>query len=489
MRPIFAVFSFLAGTYLGTAPATAAFVCPHLEDAAQRAMSGWQVPGMAIAVIADGKRSYRRTFGVADADSSTPVTEKTLFGIGSITKSMTALGFAISDARRELPLATPVKSVLPYFPGGITIRHLLSHTAGWPRHDALWYLNAYDRHTLPAKLSSLPRFSAPGSAFQYNNVPFAAVGEVVTEFANVSWDYWIRAVILEPAGMAHAMTRLSVFRNSPARATPYFPAREGRIQINLRDTAPVAPAAGLYATIGDMTLYTAALATDGVIDGRRIFPAKAVRKLREPTSRGYGLGLRLGQWRGRDLVFHPGFIDGYGARISVLPGSGSGVVVLSNLSGETPVARIVSQIALDCLTDGPETDWIARFGHRRPPPKPEAPLPAPRPVDRNLASYAGSFEHNAYGRIAFTAAPDGGMLIGAFHGRNFKMSYAGNDRWRLHETHWPLREGLLFSFDGLANERFSAVAAPLADGPSYRHNAGPIRFTRLALPSRTEKPD
>jgi hypothetical protein len=77
------------------------------------------------------------------------------------------------------------------------------------------------------------------------------------------------------------------------------------------------------------------------------------------------LGLRVSKWRGEQLAFHPGFIDGYGARISVLPGRKAGVVVLTNMSGQTPVARIVSQIVLDCLTGAPP-DRLDRPLRRRP---------------------------------------------------------------------------------------------------------------------------
>jgi CubicO group peptidase (beta-lactamase class C family) len=488
MRTALAPLLLLAGTSIGAANAKPAFICPHLDTTAARAMTGWQVPGLAIGVIQNGGLAYRKSYGVADVKTAAPVTDRTLFGIGSITKSMTALGFAISHVQKELPLVTPIRSALPYFPAGMTIRHLLSHQTGWPRHDALWYLNAYDRQTLPAKLSQLPRFAKPGSAFQYNNVPFAAVAEFISAASGRSWDDWIRAKILRPVGMTSAITRFSVFRNSPGRAIPYFPAREGRIVVDLRDTDPVSPAAGIYANIADMTRYTELLATDGVLDGKRIFPAEAVQQLRAPTSRGYGLGLRIGKWRGEALGFHPGFIDGYGARISILPGRKAGVVVLSNLSGETPVARIVSQTALDCLTGAAHTDWVARFGTRRPAPKPTEPPPPPKPLDRTAAIYAGFFDHPAYGRFDLQPSRNDG-LSGKFHGRTFRLEYAGQDRWRLTETHWPLREGLLFAFDGLVAGRFSRLSTPLADGPTYRHKAGPITFERQVLSSPSKTPD
>lgn len=478
----------LAGTCCGTTAATAAFVCPGLHNATTRAMAGWQVPGLAIGVVQDGRPVQQKTYGVTDIETGAPVTARTLFAIGSITKSMTALGFAISDVQAKQPLSTRVKPALPNFPAGITLAHLLSHKAGWPRHDALWYLNAYDRTTLSRMLSRLPRYAPPGASFQYNNVPFAAVAAFIGATSNTSWDDWIRAEILSPAGMTSVITRVSVFREHPERATPYFPARDGRIAVDLRDTDPVAPAAGVYTDLADMSRYTALLATDGVLNGRRVFPAAAVRKLRMPTSRGYGLGLRIGTWHGETLAFHPGFIDGYGARISLLPGRKAGVVVLSNLSGETPVARIVSQTALDCLTGAAPTDWVAHFGTRRPAPEPKDPPPAPQPLDRAHAFYAGSYAHPAYGHIDFQPAEKDG-LTGKFHGRSFRLEYAGQDRWRLTETHWPLREGLVFAFEELAAGHFTRLSTPLADGPTYRHKAGPITFRRAPLPSATDTPD
>ena len=466
---------------LGYPTGLKAFSCPHLEADARRAMAGWQVPGLVIGVVEDGMPVGRHTLGVRDIASGAPVTPTTLFAIGSISKSMTALSLAIPHARNELSLDLPVRTVLPYFPAGITARHLLSHSAGWPRHDALWYLDSYDRHTLPAKLARLPRFAAPGASFQYNNVPFAAAGVFLAEFTGVPWDDRLRTDVLDPAGMRDTVTRLSAFRDNPVRATAYFPAREGRIVIPLRDTDPVAPAAGVYSNLTDMMRYTALLAADGRMDERQVFPADAVKMLRREASRGYGLGLRLGEWRGERMAFHPGFVDGYGARLSILPERRSGVIVLSNMSGETPVSRIVSQTALDCLVGAGRTDWIARFGHRRPAAEQKPDVPTPAPPDRPETAYEGTFAHAAYGAFAFHAADGTDALNGRFHGKPFVLDYAGGDAWRLRETVWPLREGLVFSFHGLENGRFSRLSTPLADGPTYRHNAGPIEFARLPL--------
>ena len=456
-------------------PAEAAFVCPHFEDDAKRAMDGWQVPGMAIGILPTTGPPLFRVYGVEDIESREPVTTKTIFGTGSLAKSVTALAITASD----LSLDTEPHQSISYFPNGISMRHLLSHTAGWARHDALWYLNAYDRKKLSIKLGLLPRFSHPGQVFQYNNVAFAAAGVAVEQLFNTNWHDWIQAVVLRPAGMTGAVTRYPVFREHPSRAAPYFPAHEGRITLALRDTDPVAPAAGLYAHVEDMVSYLRLLTQRGKISGQQIVPAEAVDEIMKPVTPRYGLGFRLTTWRGERLVFHPGFIDGYGARLSLLPDQKAGVVVLSNMSGETPTARIVSQAALDCLIGAPFTDWVARFGHRRKLTEPIPPVPPSSPLDRPVAHFAGTFEHPAYGTFSFSTRRKA-TLSGTFHGREFQLSYAGGNRWRLTETHWPLRKGLIFSFADLTNDEFQTLKTPLADGPTYRHNAGPLTFKRKA---------
>lgn len=478
MSRIFVLLLVLSVCIPGT---TFAFSCLDLSSHTERAMSDWWVPGLAVGVIADGKPVFRQTFGVRDTETGASVTAKTLFGVGSVAKSMTALAFSISDAANELPLDTPIGTVLPFFPKEITIRHLLSHTAGWPRHDALWYLDAYDGHTLSRKLAMLPRFAVPGKSFQYNNVPFAAVGAFLSGFSGVPWGSWIKATVMNPAGMTDAVTELSVFRNSEERALGYYPGDEGRIPIPLRDTDPVAPAGGVYAHLNDMLRYVEMLATGGQRDGRQVVPAAAIDRLWQPTTRRYGLGMRVGSWHSEKLAYHPGAIDGYAARISILPERRAGVVVLSNMSGETHVAKIVSQIALDCLVGVSPDDWLARIGPRPPAPEAKPAPPQPVDIDRELETYSGVYTHPSYGSFRFDASSEGQTLAATFHANEIVLDYAGDETWRLRETKWPLRAGLLFRFDNLEGGKFMSVAIPLADGPTYRHNAGPLIFTRAIL--------
>ena len=459
--------------------------CADFDAQVPAAMTAWQVPGLALGIVRDDRVLYIQTYGVIDTETKAPVTARTMFGIGSITKSLAALSLATAETERLVSLDAPVKETLPYFPEGITLRHLLSHTAGWPRHDALWYIDAYGRTGLVRALATLPRFAPPGRAFQYNNVTYAAAARVLERATGASWDAWVRFRILDPARMRDTVTSINGFEANHERATGYFPGDDGRVKVQPRDTDPVAPAAGLYAHLNDMMRYVQLLTNEGIIADRRILPKEAVRALFRPAAdtggHAYGLGFNLTQWRGHRLAYHPGVIDGFTARLSILPDERVGIIALSNLSGRTPVAQIASQIALDCMVGAPTTDWVKAFGGGRPPPETKPAPPEAQPTDRNPDAYAGEYTHPAYGVISIQPSADGRRIVGRFHWRLLELEYMGADSWRLVRTQWPLREGLVLTFSKLRGGRFGQLSTPLADGPTYRHNAGPLEFIRELL--------
>lgn len=258
--------------------------CPQLEVQVPRAMAAWQVPGMAFGIVENDRVLYIQTYGVLDTETKAPVTARTMFGIGSITKSLAALSLATAESERLVALDAAVKETLPYFPEGITLRHLLSHTAGWPRHDALWYIDAYGRTGLVRALATLPRFAPPGRAYQYNNVTYAAAARVLERATGAPWDSWVRFRILDPARMRDTVTSISGFRDNHERATGYFPGDDGRVKVQPRNTDPVAPAAGLYAHLNDMMRYVQLLTNEGIIADRRILPKAAVQALLRPAA-------------------------------------------------------------------------------------------------------------------------------------------------------------------------------------------------------------
>lgn len=500
--------------YLFLIPAVAAVLMvprtgrpdPLPDRTIRDAMAAWQVPGLAVAVVRGGATIADvavRTYGQRDVERKLPVTPRTLFAAGSITKSLTALGLATLAEEGRLDWDMPVATLVPGFrthrtprPSAVTLRLMLTHRTGMPRHDALWYLGAFGRDALMSRLRYLAPAAPPGSVFAYNNLMYAAAGYIAGRLAGRSWETLTRQRILAPLGMDRAKLSLAAFLAAPDRAAAYFPGEHGRVRIDVRDTDAIGPAAALYADVTDMARYVRFYLTDGAPDGRRLVDEAAVRLLRTPqtataTATGeaaafpeigetrYGLGFYVTTYRGRRLVYHPGVIDGYSGMISFMPDDGLGMIVLSNLSGRNPVPTVVTYTVYDRLLGLSPLPWMERFRARdaaerkeRPADRPIVPAgPPPRPI----AAYTGVFDNPAYGRIEIRTKGDG--LEGALRHLRFALVHDKDDSWLVPDTVWPLRKGLKMTFHFDGGSKAVRLTTPLADGPTYRLQAGDITFT------------
>ncbi len=462
-----------------------------------------EVPGLALTVVRRGQPALTRAYGRRDVARELPVTKRTLFALGSIAKSFTVLGLSMLADEGRLDWDAPVRSYAPKLrlargplADRVSARDLVTHRTGMPRHDALWYFGAYRRDELLARLRFLKPAAPLGTVFAYNNLMVAAAGRVLARIEGAAWQEVMRRRLLAPLGMVRARLTLAGFRAAPDQASAYFPGQDGRVPIPLRDTDAIAPAASIYADAIEMGRYLRLLVNDGLFEGKRVASRRALRSMRRTriaTGRGrsypergatsYGMGFYLSRYRGRVLVYHPGVIDGFAAMISFLPDDGMGVVVLSNLSGHNPVPSIVSYAVYDRLLGLAPVPWIDRLRARRTAraarkSRTKAPSKAPDAAPpRPAQSYVGDYRHPAYGRLSIRAAPDG-TLSGALHGTRFTLIHAGGDAWQVAETAWPIRAGLRVGFQFDAGARAARLVTPLADGPTYRLQAGDIVFSR-----------
>jgi CubicO group peptidase (beta-lactamase class C family) len=489
-------------------PATAELDGKAIDEVVARAMEFWQVPGLALAVVSDGAVVLSRTYGRRDAERDLPVTPETVFALGSLAKSLTAtaLGRLADDGR--MAWDGRVTDYLPEFrladdeaTAALSIRHLMTHTAGLPRHDALWYLDAYARPGLVERIRHLAPFAPPGTDFAYSNLMVAVAGTAAERIGGAPWEELVAARVLSPLGMTATRIRLADFVAAPDRAVGYFPTPARRVPQPIRDTDPVAPAAGFYANIGDAARYLAFHA-DG---GRALLRPATAAALTTPsfvfrehkadfelghagnpevTFEAYAMGFYVLDYRGARTIRHTGVIDGYAAVLSFIPGRRAGVVVLTNLSGDNPVPTIVERAVYDRLLALEPLPWIERFAPgtaaRRAagPPPPESVAP-PAAAGRPLADYAGTYRHPAYGDISIAPAANGRGLAGRLHKLQFALRARGPDTFVVPDTVWPLRQGLSVRFHADEAGAITRLSAPLADGPTYRRQAGPLSFERV----------
>ncbi len=394
-------------------------------------MRDWKVPGAAIAIVRGDDVLLAKGYGLRDVTERKPVTEKTLFRIGSVTKSFTAAGVAALVTQGRVEWNRPVHGYLPEFQlyrddltARVTPLDLLCHRTGLPRHDALWYFNRdLSRKQLIHRLRYLEPSKDLRETFQYNNFMFFTAGYLTGRMLNTSWEQAVRALILDPLAMTATTISIADMERNPDHALPYQKDKQEVVQqVPQFSSDSLAPAGMINSNAEEMGRYLSMLMNGGRFDGKQVISEADVRKMTtaqmvvsglsdprypELGVNAYGLGLLVGDYRGHRLVTHGGALDGYRANLAFLADEGIGIVVLSNL-GQVQFVNALTYDLLDRLLGLPARDWSQRYldderkgkaadteaeakGYtvRKSGTKPSHPL----------ADYTGHYEHPGYGRV------------------------------------------------------------------------------------------
>ena len=304
------------------------------------------IPGAALVIVKDDKIIYLKGLGVKDFEQKVPVTPDTRFAIGSASKAFTAMLAVMSADEGKLSLDDSPKKFLPYFTlkdsdaaAKITIRDLLAHRSGLNRTDLAMASGALNREEL-IKVAGIAKPTAKlGEKFQYQNVMYAAAGEVVAKAHNSTWDKLIETKILEPRGMKNSDTTSEAMQKARDYSFGYeytASTKETR-RLPQRSIAAAAPAGAINSTARDMAQWLRLMLGNGVVDGRRLVSEKGfdelVRKqvnIAGPVD--YGLGWFLRQWNGHKVIEHGGNIDGFNSQVALMPDQKLGFALLTNVT-------------------------------------------------------------------------------------------------------------------------------------------------------------
>src|SRR5579872_6050974 len=223
-----------------------------LDSWVSQAMKTFEVPGMSVAIVKDGKIVVAKGYGVRKLGDPTPVDEHTMFGIGSNTKAFTTAALATLVDAGKLSWDDPVYQRLPgfvmydpYVSHEMTIRDLLTHRSGMGLGEGdllFWPHSTYNREEIIYKL----RFMKPQSSFRshyaYDNLLYMTAGQIIPAVTGVSWDDYIPRRIFGPLGMAHSVTSNKLFKPGDDYASPHSRV-DGKLQlIPLEDLSNVGPA-------------------------------------------------------------------------------------------------------------------------------------------------------------------------------------------------------------------------------------------------------
>jgi CubicO group peptidase (beta-lactamase class C family) len=415
---------------VASAPASPTVKLQGLDDLADQAMKQWNVPGVAVAVVQDGKVIYAKGYGYRDVEKKLPVTTATLFPIGSISKSFTALTFAILKDEGKVDWDQPVRSYLPEFEMNdvvaterATPRDLFSHRTGLPRHDLVWYSSDFSREDMVSRLRYLKPNKSFRSTYQYNNLTIMTMGYLEGKLTGLGWEGAIRQRIFSPLGMTHSNLSVDDIEKAEDHALPYELKKEVVTKVPFHKIDAIGPAGSINSSVDDMSHYLTFQLGDGKYGDKKIVEGSDLREMHSPQTAipdpppafslpglghfSYGLAWVVTSYRGHNLVWHNGGIDGFYALLSMLPDDHIGVVVLTNLPhGQTP--EVLAYNVYDRLLGLDPLPWFDRFKELDAKGKKEEDeAKKNKPTDRktgthpshNLSDYAGEYENPGYGKI------------------------------------------------------------------------------------------
>jgi CubicO group peptidase (beta-lactamase class C family) len=246
-----------------------------------RLMSMHNVPGAALALIKDGSIVLEKGYGFRHLAAHAPITTATLFNIGSISKSFTALGVAQLVDEHQVDLDAPViryipdlRLIDPQATQAVTLRQLLSHTSGLPADEQWPQQVPATRAGIVSEFASMPITAQPGTRFQYCSRCIVLAAYVLERVTGQSWEAYTRTHIFAPLGMSMASFGPLGLEQAPDRAQPYrHDGVLGEVPVpwsRLRYLEPLGPGGGIDASVDEMARYALLQLDDGTMFGQRI---------------------------------------------------------------------------------------------------------------------------------------------------------------------------------------------------------------------------
>ena len=223
------------------------------------AIKAWEVPGLALGIVKDGRIILAQGYGFRDIEGKLPVTPKTLFAIGSCTKAFTTFVMGTLVDEGKLDWDAPVRNYIPEFrmydrvaTELMTPRDLVTHRSGLPRHDLVWYNATISRKKIVDRLPYLVPSETFRSKFQYNNLMFMTAGYLVERVTGQSWEDTVRHRIFEPLGMTGSNFSVKDSQKTADFAKPYADRDDKVVEVPFRDISNAGPAGSINSNVEDM---------------------------------------------------------------------------------------------------------------------------------------------------------------------------------------------------------------------------------------------
>ena len=366
---------------------------PQIDALVQRTLTTFDVPGIAVAVVKDGKVIHAKGYGVRSLKTKQKVDENTLFGIASNSKAFTAAAIGILVEEGKLSWDAKVIDYIPefrmyngYVTEEFTIRDLLTHRSGLGlgAGDLMFWPDS-SNFTIKDIIHNL-RYLKPVSGFRtkydYDNLLYMVAGEVIERVSGKGWEAFVEERIMKPLRMNRSAGTYARLADKANVIDAHAPVN-GTVQVISRDMFRFGNSAGgINSSVADMSKWVIAQLNKGKYGdnlSQQLFSEDTHAEMwrmqtilpvgNTPTPpynthfAGYGLGWFLSDVKGYKQVTHTGGLAGMVTQVTLLPELQLGIIVFTNQQSGAAFSAVTNTIK-DSYLGIPPTDWIAKYSER-----------------------------------------------------------------------------------------------------------------------------
>lgn len=457
------LFYFLAcSMIICSAQAQPAFITDSLEIYIQREMERWQVPGLAIAIVKDGKIVITKGYGVKDIKSKEPVDAYTLFQIASNSKAFTGTAIAHLHLQKKINLDEKVKKYMPQFALEdnmaselTTVRDLLCHRIGLGtfQGDFLNWGSQLSRQDIIAGMARTKAKNPFRYTYGYCNAAYITAGELIPIVSGKSWDNFIKENYFDPLEMKHTSTSYASMVNDKNACTPHTLVKQNLVRLPLTNIDNMGPSASINSCAADMANWLLMQLDSGKFNGKEVVPFSVLKETRksnmiisDPSSKifpskhfsTYGLGWSSYDFHGKRVWEHSGGANGFVTKTEFIPEVNLGILVYTNTDANSLYDALVKQI-IEAYINAPYKNISERYYLASLPGK----IAAQKELDslENLSNkkiktdlplteYTGIYTNSLYGNMEIKLEKGGLKMYLSNHPNNIGiLKHIGNNKF------------------------------------------------------------
>jgi CubicO group peptidase (beta-lactamase class C family) len=370
MQPLYSIktpICLIALLFLSIGVRAQVLTSKQIDSVTEKTLSTFNVPGIAVAVIKDGKVIHSKGYGVRSIRTNLKVDENTLFGVASNTKAFTAAALGILIDEKKLTWDTKVIDVIPEFKmydawvtSQFTVRDLLTHRSGlglgagdlmiWPDSSTV------DKKQLIHNLRYLKPVSSFRTKYDYDNLMYIVAGEVVARVSGITYEDFIEGRLIKPLGMTKTAASWYRLKDKSNVIDGHAPYEDKLLPVGLSFGEVANAAGGIYSSVTEMSKWVTAMINGGKYGenlDKTLFSPAVARELWTPQTiingnpgsfSSYGLGWFLSAVNGKFQATHTGGLSGIVTQVTIIPELKLGIIVLTNQQSGAAFNAITNSI-------------------------------------------------------------------------------------------------------------------------------------------------